>query len=62
MTPTVLIVGQAKAAYFEAAAKGRDAKLTANWVPTTCSAVSARTDWRSRPRRSRRPTSPPWSP
>jgi aspartyl-tRNA(Asn)/glutamyl-tRNA(Gln) amidotransferase subunit B len=34
----VLISEQAKADYFEAAAKGRDAKLTANWVTNELSA------------------------
>jgi aspartyl-tRNA(Asn)/glutamyl-tRNA(Gln) amidotransferase subunit B len=34
----VLISEQAKADYFEAAARGRDAKLVANWVTNELSA------------------------
>ena len=37
----VLIIEQARADYFEAAAKGRDAKLTANWVTNELAAKLA---------------------
>ena len=58
----VLISEQAKADYFEAAAKGRDAKLVSNWVTNEVSARLAADgkDFSEKPR-CRRRTSPNWS-
>ena len=57
----VLISEQAKADFFEAAAKGRDAKLVANWVTNELSArLAADGIWTSTRARSRPPMWPSW--